>query len=87
MSTVHLTFSPAEFAALTPENPGAGRGGPGRPGGPGAPADHWRAREALVHKPPRSQAHRLAPRRRAAGAVAVAVAVVGCWRLMDVAMG
>lgn len=30
-----------------------------------------------------SQPRRLAPRRRAAGAVAVA----GCWRLMDVAMG
>ena len=37
----------------------------------------------LVGKALLSQPRRLAPRRRAAGEVAVA----GCWRLMDVAMG
>ena len=41
----------------------------------------------LVGKTLLSEPRRLAPRRRAAGAVAVAVAVVGCWPLMDVAMG
>ena len=59
-----------------------GRAVPARqraPGGQGGQA----GQPVLVGKALLSQPRRLAPRRRAAGEVAVA----GCWRLMDVAMG
>ena len=46
VSTVHLTFSPAEFAALTPENPGAGRGRTRTAGRSWRASGHRRARGA-----------------------------------------